>query len=49
MPPEVADSFQKLFDIAQENNVSFEELCVYALGSAESEPAGNSGPRSRSP
>jgi hypothetical protein len=29
--PEVMDSFQKLADIAHENGVSFEELCVYAL------------------
>jgi hypothetical protein len=34
VPPEVMDSFQKLHDIAKENGVSFEELCVYALGSA---------------
>ena len=32
IPAEVMDSFQKLADIAKENNVSFEELCVYALG-----------------
>ncbi len=32
IPNEVMDSFQKLFDISKENNVSFEELCVYALG-----------------
>jgi len=34
IPAEVMDSFQKLADIAKENNVSFEELCVYALGTA---------------
>ncbi|GHO46067.1 DUF2610 domain-containing protein [Ktedonospora formicarum] len=29
---EIMDSFQKLHAIALENGVSFEELCVYALG-----------------
>lgn len=36
-PDEVVDSFQKLLNIAAENNVSFEELCVYALGSQSDE------------
>jgi hypothetical protein len=36
VPPEVMESFQKLADIAHENNVSFEELVVYALGTASS-------------
>ena len=31
IPTDVMESFQKLHDIAKENNVSFEELCVYAL------------------
>jgi Domain of unknown function (DUF2610) len=39
IPPEVTDSFLKLLDIALENNVSFEELCVYALGTAEADSA----------
>lgn len=30
VPADVMESFQKLYDIAKENNVSFEELCVYA-------------------
>ena len=34
IPSEVMDSFERLFKIAQENNVSFEDLCVYALGAA---------------
>jgi hypothetical protein len=34
IPAEVMDSFQKLAEIARENGVSFEELCVYALGEA---------------
>jgi Domain of unknown function (DUF2610) len=47
IPPEVMDSFKKLLDISRENNVSFEELCVYALGTAEGSatpPAAESGP-----
>ena len=35
IPADVMDSFQKLYEIAKENNVSFEELCVYALGNAQ--------------
>lgn len=34
IPQEVMDSFEKLHKIAIENNVSFEELCVYAMGEA---------------
>ncbi len=34
IPTEVMNSFQKLQNIATENNVSFEELCMYALGKA---------------
>jgi hypothetical protein len=37
IPGEVMDSFQKLSTIAVENDVSFEELCVYALGEKISE------------
>ncbi len=32
VPKDVIDSFEKLHKIARENNVSFPELCVYALG-----------------
>ena len=35
IPKEVMDSFEKLHKIAIENKVSFEELCMYALGSAK--------------
>lgn len=35
------DSFEKLFKISQENNVSFEDLCVYALGNANKEGEGD--------
>lgn len=37
IPPEVMDSVAKLKDIADKNNVSFEDLCVYALGAAQQE------------
>jgi hypothetical protein len=36
MPVDVMESFAKLRQIATENEVSFEELCVYALGVAQS-------------
>ncbi|WP_432994009.1 DUF2610 domain-containing protein [Dactylosporangium sp. CA-233914] len=42
IPSEVMDSFQKLADIARENNVSFEELCVYALGTTSESSSGDS-------
>lgn len=35
IPTEVMDSFQKLLNISTENSVSFEELCVYALGTVQ--------------
>ncbi|NET57991.1 MAG: DUF2610 domain-containing protein [Symploca sp. SIO2E6] len=48
VPTDVIESFQKLYKIARENNVSFSELTVYALGQAskkkgasEEEEAGN--------
>lgn len=37
IPPEVMDSVAKLKDISDKNNVSFEDLCVYALGAAQQE------------
>lgn len=39
IPGEVMDSIAKLKDIAEQNNVSFEDLCVYALGAAQQEEA----------
>ena len=39
IPGEVMDSIAKLKDLAVQNNVSFEELCVYALGAAQQENA----------
>lgn len=38
IPEEVLDSFARLQKIALENKVSFEELCVYALGTAAAKP-----------
>ena len=46
IPAEVMESFEKLHKKALENNVSFEELCVYALGTAnkpDQGPDGSSG------
>lgn len=44
IPQDVMDSFEKLFKISQENNVSFEDLCVYALGQAAQENQSGSTP-----
>lgn len=35
VPPAVMDAISKLKDLAEKNSVSFEELCVYALGAAQ--------------
>jgi hypothetical protein len=35
IPTEVMDSIARLKELADKNNVSFEELCVYALGAAQ--------------
>lgn len=37
IPAEVMDAIAKLKDLADKNNVSLEELCVYALGSGQEE------------
>ena len=37
IPAEVRESFRKLHAIALENEVSFEELCVYALGNTDTD------------
>ena len=49
IPQEVMESFQKLLDLAEKNNVSFEDLCVYALnvagqegGDQQTQPEGQS-------
>jgi hypothetical protein len=44
IPSEVMDSFQKLLDISKENGVSFEELCVYALGTASEDGSASTEP-----
>ena len=36
IPPDVMNSIAKLKELAERNGVSFEELCVYALGVAQS-------------
>ena len=35
VPADVMDAISKLKDLADKNNVSLEELCVYALGSTD--------------
>lgn len=35
IPGDVMDSIAKLFELAKKNNVSFEELCVYALSDTD--------------
>lgn len=35
IPDAVMDAVKQLYDLAKKNNVSFEDLCVYALGSAQ--------------
>lgn len=37
IPSDVMDSISKLYNLAQKNNVSFEELCVYALSENKDE------------
>jgi len=37
IPSDVMSSFERLHKIALENNVSFEDLCAYALGTAAAE------------
>ncbi|MFI6784683.1 DUF2610 domain-containing protein [Micromonospora sp. NPDC050276] len=46
-PLEVMDSFAKLLSIANENNVSFKELCTYAMGMALADADGNPVPPAR--
>jgi len=35
IPDAVMDAVKQLYDLSQKNNVSFEDLCVYALGTAQ--------------
>ncbi len=39
IPAQVMDAISKLKDLAEKNKVSFEELCVYALGAAQQDGA----------
>ncbi len=39
IPPKVMESFAKLLELAKKNNVSFEELCSYALAAGQEELA----------
>lgn len=41
IPAQVMDAVGKLKDLAEKNKVSFEELCVYALGAAQQDGAGD--------
>ncbi len=45
IPQEVMESFQKLLDLADKNNVSFEDLCVYALNVAGQQDAAQPTPQ----
>jgi hypothetical protein len=40
VPGDVMESLQKLYDLSRKNNLSFEELCEYALASADEEEGG---------
>ena len=42
IPGEIMDAVSKLNDLARKNKVSLEELCVYALGSAQQQEENNS-------
>jgi hypothetical protein len=44
IPGEVMDSISKLFELSKKNNVSFEELCVYALSNDDVKNGGQSEP-----
>lgn len=48
IPQEVMDSFEKLHTIAKENNVPFEDLCVYALGAAQEQNGDAAAPEAES-
>lgn len=43
IPAQVMDAISKLKDLAEKNKVSFEELCVYALGAAQQNSSGTEG------
>ena len=37
VPKDVVDSFNTIYEIASENDVNYEDLCVYSLGAAQDE------------
>lgn len=39
VPVDIMDALSKLKDLAEQNNVELEDLCVYALGEAQQEAA----------
>lgn len=41
IPSDVMESFNKLLNLAKKNNVSFEDLCVYALEAANDKKSGS--------
>lgn len=49
IPGEVMESFAKLLELAEKNNVSFEELCVYALEEANKEEEQNQAQQEAAP
>ena len=40
IPGDVMDNIAKLFELSKRNNVSFEELCVYAINNTENREFG---------
>lgn len=42
VPKDAIDSFNKIYEIAAENDVNFEDLCVYSLGAAQDKKDRNS-------
>jgi hypothetical protein len=47
IPEDVMDSFEKLHKISIENNVSFEDLCVYALGKGKAQQNSEEKPKEK--
>ena len=38
IPPEVMESFMKLYELSVKHNVSFEDLCVHAMKAVNQQP-----------
>lgn len=43
VPPEIMDSIAKLYELAKKHDVSFEELCFYAINVANGSQDNNNG------